>query len=421
MGAASHVFLICTVGGSPEPVVASIKHWQPSRVWFVHSPQTKEDIDNKIVPKVHDEGVHLVPGQYDFFELADIEDFAGCVDRLRELTAEVEGWVNRGPGYQVVVDFTGGTKCMSAALAVHARCWPCSFSYVGGHKRDKGGVGVVMSGSEKVVHSVNPWDALGYQTIEQFLVLFDQHAFAAAARIADEAKRRVSREDRKREFQVLEQLAKAFEYWERFDHGTAATSLKDVEKRSNDLRAVLGAQKGNEVLGELSRLVPHLAKLDGVSRPTRDHIVDLLGNARRRWREGRFDDAVARLYRAIEATAQLRLAEAFGIETTERVPLERLPADLRARLETRAEEGHVKLGLQDAYALLFALGDPLGAEFQKRELHGRKSSLNTRNRSVLAHGFERVPEKVCREMWQVALDLAGVQEEELPIFPRLSE
>jgi len=213
------ILLICTVGGSPEPVVATIEQWRPARIRFVHSPQTKADIEAKIVPKASEEGLDLDPGRYDLFRLPDAEDFAGCVDRLRALTPDVEQWVNRGEGFQVVVDFTGGTECMSAALALQARRWPCLFSYVGGTARNKAGVGVVVSGTEKVVHSVNPWDAFGYQAIEDFIVLFDQRAFGAAAGVAEEAKKRITREDRKRELNALGHLAKAFDAWDRFDHG----------------------------------------------------------------------------------------------------------------------------------------------------------------------------------------------------------
>jgi CRISPR-associated protein (TIGR02710 family) len=336
------------------------------------------------------------------------------------LTPDVEQWTNRGRDFQVVVDFTGGTKCMSAALALQARRWPCLFSYVGGTYRNKGGVGVVVSGAEKIVHSVNPWDALGYQAIEDFVVLFDQGAFAAAARLADGAKKLVTREDRKRELSVLEQLAKAFDAWDRFDHRAAAECLKIVEKGANDLRAVLGKQKGDQVLDEIADLASHLGELLGSSRPGRRHVLDLLANARRRKREGRFDDAVARLYRAIEATAQVRLAEVQGIESTERVPVAGLPENLRSRLEARSEDGYVKVGLQDAYALLAALGDSVGAKFRSAGLGERASVLSVRNRSVLAHGFERVSEELCDRMWRVALDLAEVSEEELVEFPRLS-
>jgi CRISPR-associated protein (TIGR02710 family) len=421
MQGGASVLLICTVGGSPEPIVATIKHWRPARIRFVHSPQTKAEIETTIVPKATAEGLQLDPGRYDLFELPDAEDFRACVDRLRALTADVEQWDNRGGDFQVVVDFTGGTKCMSAALALQARRWPCRFSYVGGSSRNKAGVGVVVPGTEKVVHSVNPWDALGYQAIEDFVVLFDQGACAAAARVVEGAKKRLTREDRKRELNVLEQLAKAFDAWDRFEHQAAAECLKVVEKGANDLRAALGVQGGNHVLDEIPHLARHLDQLLASQRPGRCHVVDLLANALRRRTEGRFDDAVARLYRAIEAVAQVRLAEAHGIESTERVPLERVPEDLRNRLEARAEDGHVRLGLQDAYALLGALGDSLAQQFRQAGLHRRESPLSVRNRSVLAHGFERVSEKASDAMWRIALDLAQVREDELPRFPRLAE
>jgi len=414
------ILLVCTVGGSPEPVVAAIKRWHPRRIIFVHSPQTKADIEMKICPKANEEGVGLDPGRYDFFELPDAEDFTGCVDRLRELTRVVREWRDRGEEFQVVVDFTGGTKCMSAALALQASRLPCLFSYVGGTERNKSGVGVVVSGAEKVVHSVNPWDALGYQAIEDFIVLFDQCAFAAAARLAEEAKKRVGREDRKRELNVLEQLAEALEAWDRFDHGAAVAALRAVEKGGNDLRAVLGPGKGSQILDEVLRLARHLKELCASPRPTHHHIVDLLGNARRRWEEGRLDDAVSRLYRAIEASAQVRLSERHGIDATKRVPLERIRESLRGTLEMRADEGYVRLGLQDDYTVLAVLGDPLGEKFRQVGLNRPESVLTARNRSILAHGFERVSVSVVEQLWQHALDLAETTEQELPRFPKLS-
>lgn len=410
--------LICTVGGSPEPVVAAIKHWQPVRIRFVHTPQTKPDVASKIVPKANEESLSLDAGRYDCFELPDGEDLASCLDRLRQLTPEVEQWVARGKGFQVVVDFTGGTKCMSAAIALKARQWPCSFSYVGGRDRTKDGVGVVVTGAEKVVYQANPWDALGYQAVEDFIVLFDQRAFAAAASVAEEAKKRVTREDRKRELNVLEQFAKAFDAWDRFDHQSAATTLKNVEKAGNDLRAVLGRDRAEPVLGDVGRFASYLGELCNATPPSRHHVVDLLANAQRRHEAGRIDDAVARLYRAIEALAQVALKEGHGIESSERVPLDRVPTALRMAWELKAEEGVVKLGLQDAYALLGALDDPLGAKFQKANLN---SALSSRNLSILAHGFERVSDRVFDQLWSASLDLAGTKEVDLPFFPRFGE
>lgn len=413
--------LICTVGGSPEPIVAALKQWRPVRVRFIHTPQTRDDVAANVIPKALEEGVDLDAGRYDLFELPDGQDLASCVDCLRQLTPVVAEWTARGASFQVVVDLTGGTKCMSAAIGIQASRWPCVFSYVGGNERTKDGVGVVVSGAEKIVHQANPWDALGHQAVEDYVVLFDQHAFLAAANVATVTMKRVSRPDRKRELSSLEQLAKALDAWDRFDYTTSKNLLDSVSKSANDLRAVLGASRGERVLASAVQLVEHLGQLGQATPPSRQHVLDLLANAKRRKDQGRFDDAVARLYRAIEAIAQVALKEGYGIESTERVPLEQIPEPLRSTWTTRANDGVVKLGLQDAYELLAGLNDSIGAKFQSAELNGTKSPLVARNRSILAHGFACVSGAVFDKLWTSALSLADVDVAKLPSFPTLAD
>lgn len=414
------ILLVCTVGGSPEPIVAALKQWRPVRVRFVHTPCTKEKVA-EIVPKAREEGVDLDAGRYDLLELPDEQDFSSCIEQLRGLTDEVRAWASRGDDFEVVVDLTGGTKCMTAALAIQASHWPCLFSYVGGKERTKDGVGIVVSGSESVHHSQNPWDALGHQAVDDFVVLFDQHAYVAAANVAGATMRRVSRPDRKRELSSLEQLARALDAWDRFDHTSSKNLLESVNKSANDLRAALGPTRGARVLAGAAQLVTHLGQLGQAQPPSRHHVLDLLANAKRRKNEGRFDDGVARLYRALEAIAQVALKEGHGVESTEKVPLNKIPESLRTTWTARANEGVVALGLQDDYALLAALGDPVGQEFQSAGLSGTKSPLVARNRSILAHGFERVSEVTFDKLWNSSLSLAGVDAASLPSFPELSE
>lgn len=85
-----HTLLVCTVGGSPEPIVAALKHWQPLSVRFLPTPQTLEQIDKNILPLAADQGVSLDAGRYEIVELPDGQDFASCVDQLRQLTPVVE-------------------------------------------------------------------------------------------------------------------------------------------------------------------------------------------------------------------------------------------------------------------------------------------------------------------------------------------
>jgi CRISPR-associated protein (TIGR02710 family) len=416
-----HTLLVCTVGGTPDPLVKSLLHWQPARIIFVPSAQTRAHVDAVLRGYSEHAGQPLSPGCYRICPVEDAEELQGCLRVVKELDHEVTDWIGRGGDYQVVADFTAGTKCMSAALALQARRWPCQFSYVGGARRTKDGVGVVEAGSERVIHSANPWDALGFQAVEEFIGLFDQQAFAPARAIADKAMRNVSQQSRKRELNALKILAEAYDAWDRFDHKGARSKVQESVKYDNDLQAVLGQPKVNQVRSCTAAHIDYLGKLVEGNSPSMQHVVDLLANARRRKAEGRIDDAVARLYRAIESLAQVALAERYQINNTKQVLLERVPEPLHAQWISRAEQGMVFLALQDAYALLNALGDELGAKFKQLELHDRqKSPLAARNQSILAHGFERVSDKVFEQLWKAALQLAAIQEADLPTFPRFS-
>jgi CRISPR-associated protein (TIGR02710 family) len=415
----SSTLLICTVGGKAAPIVASLKQWRPVRVRFVHTQGTKGIVDESL-SRAHDEGIDLDAGRYDLLELPNEQDLTSCVEHLRGLRSEARTWSARGDNFQVVVDMTGGTKCMTAALAILASRWPCLFSYVGGKERSNDGVGIVVSGSEIVFPAQNPWDALGHQAVDDFVVLFDQHAYLAAANVAAATMRRVSRPDRKRELASLENLARAIDAWDRFDHKGSRDLLGSVRRSKNDLSAALGPRVGDVALEGVDRLGAHLEQLKKAQAPSRHHVLDLLANAKRRKDEGRFDDAVARLYRAIEAIAQVALKERHALESTKKVPLEKVPERLMSSWNIRANDGAVDLGLQDAYVLLAALGDPIGKSFQDAGLGEKKSALVARNLSILAHGFERVTETVCEQLWTAALKLASVDETQLPSFPRLS-
>jgi CRISPR-associated protein (TIGR02710 family) len=293
-----HTLLVCTVGGSPEPIVATLKRWNPVRIRFIPTKETREQIDCRVIPLAQSEGLALDPGRYDALELPDGQDFAACVDALRQVTPIVEEWLGRGDQYQVVVDFTGGTKCMSAALALQAHRWRCVFSYVGGSERTKEGIGVVISGKEQVLHAYNPWDALGFQAVERFVALFDQQAFVAAATAADRAMRNVSDPSRKRELNALKLLSEAYDEWDRFNHKEALSKLREMAKNKNDLQAMLGPAKSGQISARVDEHRRYLEQLTEGSSPSIAHVTDLLANARRRKAEGRIDDAVARLYRA---------------------------------------------------------------------------------------------------------------------------
>ena len=132
---------------------------------------------------------------------------------------------------------------------------------------------------------------------------------------------------------------------------------------------------------------------DGIKGHGYEVVEDLLLNADRRASQQRYDDAVGRLYRAIELLEQIRLFRSYGILTGD-VDVQKLPEALQGKYEAlrSPRSQKVQIGLFQSYELLSQLGnDPLGELFL---LHREQilSSLEVRNNSLLAHGFAPVNE-----------------------------
>ncbi len=176
----------------------------------------------------------------------------------------------------------------------------------------------------------------------------------------------------------LQNYCKAFEHWDRFDYATAADWLES-----------LGGNLAGKYLPALRKL-----RMETLSESGYWRVYDLLMNAERRAAQKRYDDAVARLYRAVEMLAQTRLSQAYQIDTSN-VDINRLPEHLREKYANRTSESNpkVQLALTDSYTLLSELDDPVGALYKKKESQVR-DSIGKRNHSYLAHGTEPIGERV---------------------------
>jgi len=417
--------LIATVGGAPEPIIASLLHWRPARAVFIVTPQTCGMVVRDIQPKVCVGGwPEFDAGRYDLHEITGHQDYSGIVNQLRPLDGRVAAWQCGHSGAEVIADITGGTKAMSAALALAAGRWPCRISYVGGNERTKDGVGIVVSGKEQILHAQNPADALGLLALDTSIELLRTHAFAAAHATLQQALRRVTDPARKAELSAAANLAEALADWDRFQHKEALNKLRDLAKHTHNLEAALGPSLAQAILVTTSKLQTHLQAIlvARSDQPSRALILDLLANARRRLDEHRWDDATARLYRAIEATAQFHLANA-GVSDTARVPLEKIPEPLYSKVASHAKNGSVKLGLQEAWILLKSLSAADAHPFfaagldTKEDPNESKSPLIARNLSILAHGFAPVGDAVPNRLFTDALSLVPANEADLPSVP----
>lgn len=424
-GSSVHKLIIYTVGTTPEPIVFCIQQEQPERLIFVASPQTEDQVESSILPKLNQEGFRIQHGQFDIIKIPDPEDFETCVRTLRDqLENEVHDWLQRGSNFSLAVDLTGGTKCMSSALTLVASRWKAEFLYVGGQRIDPRGT--VEPGTERVIRRANPWDSLGYQVIEDAVLFFDHGLYASTIHVLDKAIHRIDRNAVKRELATLKILASAYNAWDRFNFKGAANELGDVLKNFNDLRHACPFVD-QSLEQTLSAHREHLLKL-WEKKPSQLNVLDLLANAQRRAAQGAYDDAVARLYRAVEAFGQITLGKykkntktAEGKDDPSTFNLSDLPPDLQEKWKQYADEnGTLKLGLQRTYELLKDLHDPLGEEFASSKLSGPHSPLAMRNKSILAHGFEPVTQDGFQSLWDAVLKLVQVKESDLVCFPKLN-
>jgi CRISPR-associated protein (TIGR02710 family) len=412
------VLLIQTVGGAPEPLIKAITHHQPARIVFLASPETESQVESSILPGARASGFVVGAGNYEVRLVPDAQDLDSCAAEVGRLRSEIQAWRDRGADHEVVVDFTGGTKCMTAATAIASLYWPCGYSYVGGERRDKAGVGIVVSGTERMVYQADPAQVRLVREREGFVAWFNEGEFGPAQELAV-AERNRAPEPVKTEWQALAQLAEAYEKWDLFQYPEARSCLERMARFEPQLDVLLGPASRVRLMVTLQQHAGLLAALR--SEPTDALLHDLLANARRRARRRRWDDAVARLYRAVEVGAQARLLEGYSIATGA-VRIDALPAALRSEPDLcrpgRRDPACAQWGLQQAYGALELLGDPLGRQFNAT-FTSPKGALEERNQSLLAHGFSPVSKNGYTALWKAVGELFAIEEDGLVQFPEL--
>ena len=119
-------------------------------------------------------------------------------------------------------------------------------------------------------------------------------------------------------------------------------------------------------------------------------VDDLLLNAERRAAQGRYDDAIARTYRALELAAQTRLKTKYSLDTSD-ADLEKVPEGLRSSLEAyRSEDGQIRIPLFAAWRLLSDIEDEAFGKWFQTNKGKVQDFLGTRNMSILAHGNQPI-------------------------------
>jgi len=145
--------LLISVGGTATPVAYSINQHCPSKIIFFASRDSQSEIESK----VRQLATHSWQAQ-EIITTDDPQDLTKCVVALQELAQKLE--ILQVSAENLIVDYTGGTKTMSAALVLSTINLPVRYSYIGGRVHTKKGLGAVLDGTEALVTKHNLWDVL---------------------------------------------------------------------------------------------------------------------------------------------------------------------------------------------------------------------------------------------------------------------
>ncbi len=373
--------LLLTVGGSLAPLVTSIKQLQPDFATFICSEDTETPGSYTQIPDILQE-----VGGIEHEKILVSPD--GPEDCIGKIMGKVESLRKENPDAEIMADYTGGTKTMSASLfwvAIHQNL---QLFLTTGLRRDL--IAVVEGETTRRLPLSFPYYEELLENVDSLLKRFDYASAGEMFHFAlanypfspDEAN------DLQRKLEIVE----IFRLWDVYDHLGAF-------RRAQPYRKALWKDYmcfWDKVIGDRMKMEEDFKKeveerkinIVAKDAPTKYAVVqDLLLNGERCAKRERYDDATARLYRAVEVLAQIRLFTKYGINSSN-LDINKIPEDKREKYERKKDrEGKIKLGLFDDYELLYDFGDEVGKKFKEGDVRG---ALERRNQSILAHGFKSI-------------------------------
>jgi CRISPR-associated protein (TIGR02710 family) len=403
-------FMLISVGGSSKPVVVSLNHQKPDYICFFVSEETKKIPQTEILPNLT-----FTPKHWDFLVTPAAEGLSESYRTIsEELPRILKKW-NINPS-DIIVDYTGGTKNMSAALVLATIEYTSKYSYVGGVERTKEGIGVVVDDKEKMLFHDNPWMELALTERKKASILFNKGRYASAAEVLKDIANKIP-EKEGIFFKSFSGIVEGYDLWDRFKHKDAHIKIR---KNLDTFKAYCYGSREerlNKLVDHIKRNVEFLEKL--ITEKEDYYFYDLIANAKRRADlEGKYDDAVARLYRAIEFLAQNRLKSKYSIKTSNINKID-IPNSLRDEYIKKYTdpEGKINLPLYASYKLLEELHDELGKRFMVQYERELKHLLSLRNNSILAHGFDSISKNAYEKFYLNILEFANINEDIIPTFP----
>lgn len=372
--------LICTVGGSPQPIINAITSLNPDFIVFICSlpnelTNNKGSATQIINPSIDPssptipEQALIPPEAYEIILIPD-DDLQPGIAKIREHLKLLR---DKYPHDRFYANYTGGTKTMSSALVVASLNYPwVELQITTGVRLD---LVKVMDGTEST-RTMDTADVRVKNEIDILLSYWNSFDYGATGEGLKTLLSGTVSPNIRSAYEPVMLLSQALANWDRFRYDVALGLF----------RALSGKLDLNHHLETLSLITKDSPKGKAMV------LFDLWYNALRRAAQQRWDDAVVRCYRLVEATAQWILATHHGINTAT-VPREKVPENISL---STGRNGELQAGLINAWLLIKTHHDGPAKFFIDKEISVLRNLIDIRNSSYLAHGMR----PITSENWQ---------------------
>lgn len=412
-------YLVVSVGTSYEPIVLNIRLLCPKKILFLYTSKT-EEVLGKVVKYCS-----LEPMEYTKSCVSETDP----LDIYREIKQSYLKW---GRPEKMYIDFTGGTKAMSAAAAMAGAMVNVQLVYVGSNDYLTD-FRKPNPGSETLFYINNPLSIFGDFEIEKAMELFDKSNYVGAQEKLVVLKENIPEPDIRQQLNFVYLLAKVYEHWDALDFVPAYEHivnlnyqlgrdcrmhqdflLMDFKGRLEQQEKILGSLK------EIPKLIKERKNMDILqSKEVMSSLMfTMYQNAKIREKQEKYDMATLLYYRLLEMIEQKRLAhynlyvskmdyknmkcnmrrqpEFTDMTEEERMSLlKKKVAEIKSSLFPKAGSTYLpeQVSLLEGFIILLALGDPIMKAGNGREIDKLKrirAMVFLRNNSIFAHGLGAV-------------------------------
>ncbi len=427
-------YMILSVGTSYEPLVLNLQLLKPEKILFLCTKETENYLE-KIVRYCG-----LLAGDYQKRIVSETDPG----DIYMEIRHAFLDW---GRPKKMYIDFTGGTKAMSAAAAMAGAMINVQLTYVGTseylpHFRKP------RPGSETLLYITNPLEVFGDLEIEKAFTLFAQYNYSGAREKLVELKENIPDPNIRQQMNFVFLLANVYEMWDALDFPKAYSYMTKLNRELRrdrrihshflmmDMVEILeGQERMLEPLSEISQLIQEKKQMQILTNSV--YMVPLmftmLQNAAIREAQEKYDMATLLLYRLLEMIEQCRLAR-YNLYVSKMEyaqikpdkgkhpewgslgPCELLGivkeryGDIRTKVFGRTGTVYLaeQISLLDGFMILAALDDDISTDKgggQINKLKRIRSMVYLRNNSIFAHGLGPVGKEKLEKFRIFVIDL----------------